>query len=92
MKPATIVALSLAIGALAACDNSAEKRQAQEQRADDIEAAAENQADYLETTAENVSENIQQYAENQAEQVRAEGQNAADAARGGAAADGNRAD
>jgi hypothetical protein len=92
MKPAPIVAFSLAIGALAACNNSAEERQAREQKADNIEAAAENQADYLEESAENVSENIQQYAENRAEQVRAEGQNAAAATRGGAEADGNRAD
>ena len=75
MKAVTILAISLGIGALAACNNSP-----QEQKADNIEANADNSADMMQANAENT-----------ADAVRNEGETKADEVRNGADADGNSA-
>jgi hypothetical protein len=86
MKLSTTLAVALGIGALAACNNTAE-----EQTADNIEANAENTADAIEANADAVAENVVENADNAADAVRAEGENAADATRDGMDADGNSA-
>jgi len=86
MKLSTTLAVALGIGALAACNNTAE-----EQTADNIEANAENTADAIEENADAVAENVVENADAAADAVRAEGENAADATRDGSDADGNSA-
>jgi hypothetical protein len=98
MKTSTTVVVALALGALAACNQSP-----QENTADQIEANAENAADVIEANTENVADTLEANAdtaadatraagENAADQTRAAGENAADEARNGADADGNSAD
>jgi len=87
MKILSTVAMSFALCALPACNQSP-----QEEAADDIEANAEMQADNLEEAADNApTEAGEDALENQADATRAEGENAADANRTGADADGNSA-
>jgi len=86
MKFSTTLAVVIGLGALAACNNTA-----QEETADNIEANAENTADMIEANADAVAENVVENADDAADAVRAEGENAADATRDGADADGNSA-
>ena len=84
MKMITAVAVAIGLGALGACNQSA-----QEQAADNIEANAENTADMIEANADTAAENLEANAENTADAVRAAGEIAADATRNSADADGN---
>jgi hypothetical protein len=87
MKILSTVAMSFALCALAACNQSP-----REEAADEIEANAEMQADNLEEAADNApTEAAEDALENQADATRAEGENAADANRTGADLDGNSA-
>ena len=87
MKIISTVAMSFALCALAACNQSP-----QEEAADNIEANAEMTADNLEEAADNApTEAGEDALENQADATRAEGEEAADANRTGADADGNSA-
>ena len=87
MKIIATIAVTLGLGALAACSQSA-----QEQKADNIEANAEMTADNLEAAAGDVgNEAVEQNLENQADATRAAGEQAADSVRNGADADGNSA-
>jgi hypothetical protein len=87
MKLSHTFAVAVAIGALAACNQSP-----REQAADNIEANAEMQADNLEEVADNASnEAVEDNLENQADATREAGEQNADATRDGADADGNSA-
>ena len=86
MKSVTILAVSLGLGALAACNSSP-----QEQKADNIEANAENVADNIEANADNSADVMQANAENTADMVRNQGEQKADTVRNSADADGNSA-
>ena len=87
MKTTTVLAIALGVGALSACNNSA-----QEQAADNIEANAEMTADAIEANADDVpGVTTDANADATADAVRAEGEQAADAVREGADADGNSA-
>ena len=80
MKIIATIAVTIGLGALAACNQSA-----QEQKADNIEANAEMTADNATTEA------TEQGLENQADATRAAGEQKADQVRNGADADGNSA-
>lgn len=85
MKLTHTFAIAIAVGALAACNQSPK-----EQAADNIEANAEMQADNLEEVAGDVNnETVEDNLQNQADATREAGENAADATRDGADADGN---
>ena len=87
MKITTVLAVAVGLGALGACNNSA-----QEQTADNIEANAEMNADSLEEAADNAAtEATEDSLENKADATREAGEEAADANRTGADADGNSA-
>jgi hypothetical protein len=86
MKTTTMLAIALGIGALGACNKSA-----QEQTADNIEANSENVADNIEANADMTADNMQANADNTADAVRNAGENKADAVRNSADADGNSA-
>jgi hypothetical protein len=88
MKLTHTFAIAVAVGALAACNQSPK-----EQTADNIEANAEMQADNLEEVAGDVNnEAVEDNLQNQADATREAGENAADATREGADLDGNSAD
>jgi hypothetical protein len=87
MKITTILAVAVGLGALGACNNSA-----QEQAADNLEANTEVAADNLEEAADSAAnEATEDSLENQADATREGGEEAADANRAGADADGNSA-
>ena len=74
MKIISTVAMSFALCALAACNNSA-----QEEAAENIEANAEMAADNLEDAADNATTDAGEASlENQADATRAAGENAAE--------------
>lgn len=64
MKITTALAVALGVGALAACQQTA-----QENAADNIEANAENVAENIEANADAMAANIEANAENVAENV-----------------------
>jgi hypothetical protein len=87
MKLTTVLAVAVGLGALSACNNSA-----QEQAADNLEANTEVAADSLEEAADNAgTEAAEDGLENKADATREAGEAAADANRTGADADGNSA-
>jgi uncharacterized lipoprotein len=87
MKLTHTFAIAVAVGALAACNQSPK-----EQAADNIEANAEMQADNLEEVAGDVNNDVvEDNLQTQADATRAAGENAADATRDGADLDGNSA-
>jgi hypothetical protein len=86
MKFTATLVTALAVGALAACNQSP-----QENKADQIEANAENTADALEANTENGADALEAAGQNAAGAIREQGENKADAVRNGADADGNSA-
>jgi hypothetical protein len=76
LKTTTLVALSLALGTLTACQKSAN-----DQVADNVEANADNSADQMQQNVDAAADNMTAATDNAADQMKSDADNKADAIR-----------